>query len=103
MGERWEPGDIVLAADGGLWRRTEQPGLPWQMISTVRYSRYSSETVPVRPLMLLVRSGRPMVPGDGLISDQTRADLEEVRRPHDFDSGDAPYQPEVLAVARAAE
>ena len=30
-------------------------------------------------------------------------DIEEVRRPHDFDSGDAPYQPEVLAVARAAE
>ena len=30
-------------------------------------------------------------------------DLAEVHRAHDFDSPDAPYQPEVLAMARAAE
>lgn len=30
-------------------------------------------------------------------------DIEEVRRAHDFDSPNAPYQPEVLALARAAE
>lgn len=29
--------------------------------------------------------------------------IETVRRPHDFDGPDAPYNPEVLAVARAAE
>lgn len=29
--------------------------------------------------------------------------IEVVRQPHDFDCADAPYQPEVLAVARAAE
>ena len=30
-------------------------------------------------------------------------DLAEVHRAHDFDSPDAPYQPEVSAMARAAE
>ena len=30
-------------------------------------------------------------------------DIDTVRRTHDFDLGDAPYQPEVLSVARAAE
>lgn len=30
-------------------------------------------------------------------------DLAEVRRAHDFDSANAPYQPEVLAFARAAQ
>lgn len=29
--------------------------------------------------------------------------IETVRQPHDFDGPDAPYNPEVLAVARAAE
>jgi hypothetical protein len=30
-------------------------------------------------------------------------DLAEIRRPHDFDSADAAYQPELLAFARPAE
>jgi hypothetical protein len=30
-------------------------------------------------------------------------DVEEILRAHDFDGPDAPYQPELLAFARAAE
>jgi hypothetical protein len=35
--------------------------------------------------------------------EQVDEDLATVRSAHDFDSGTAPYQPEVLHVARAAE
>jgi hypothetical protein len=36
-------------------------------------------------------------------SEQIDDDIAEVRRAHAFDGADAPYQPEFLTVARAAE
>lgn len=42
-------------------------------------------------------------PGTQAVRPTIMDDLALVRAPHNFDMGDAPYQPEALAVARAAE
>jgi hypothetical protein len=71
--ERWEPGDVVLAGDGSLYTRAEQhdvaQGWPWA--NGAEYVPVAGvcpapegaveEDYPQRPLVLLVRNGRPVV------------------------------------------
>ncbi|MCX4750962.1 hypothetical protein OG455_41510 [Kitasatospora sp. NBC_01287] len=60
----WQPGDLVLAADGHLWVRAYpedvEKGWPWaHSAETVGAgSGAVEEDYPVRPLTLLVRDGR---------------------------------------------
>lgn len=65
MDEQWKPGDVVLAADGEIWKRTDgtgyrglvvDPPVPWLRFDD---SYPKAEAVPVRPLVLLVRDGKP--------------------------------------------
>jgi hypothetical protein len=74
-GERWQPGDLVVDAEGGLFTRAsaqdQDSGRPWGHPSDVTRRRDGSthvpegevgETVPVRPLTLLLRDGQPVLP-----------------------------------------
>lgn len=76
--ESWVAGDVVLAADGGLWVRAAAhdvaQGWPWaychgdapQTGRTPPPEGAVEEGYPVRPLVLLIREGRPCpirVPG----------------------------------------
>lgn len=65
--ERWEPGDLVIAADKGLWVRASEEdtakGWPWGYpYESAGYPSTGAveEGHPVRPLTLLVRRGRPV-------------------------------------------
>lgn len=61
--ERWQPGDVVLAADGQLWRRPTQEeidyGTQWSWVE-FGYGTgcHDDDDELVRPLILLVRDGR---------------------------------------------
>jgi hypothetical protein len=68
--ERWEPGDIVLAADRSLWCRAQDhdvaQGWPWSSGPSTApkdgqavREGHAAEDDPVRPLTLLVRNGKP--------------------------------------------
>jgi hypothetical protein len=59
-GERWETGDVVLAADGALWRR-EVGDFDWSLLITAGAHMRAIDSVPVRPLVLLVRADKPAV------------------------------------------
>jgi hypothetical protein len=74
-GEQWQPGDLVVDADGGLFTRAsaqdQDKGLPWGYPHGV--ARHVDgrthvpegevgESVPARPLTLLLRDGRPVLP-----------------------------------------
>jgi hypothetical protein len=70
-GERWLPGDVVLAADRSLWCRAQEhdlaQGWPWAYCDGMAPkdgigcpSGSVNEDYPVRPLTLLVRNGRPV-------------------------------------------
>lgn len=74
-GEQWQPGDIVLDADGGLFTRAgaedQARGRPWGypgdrarlVTGETRLPEGSlPETAPARPLTLLVRDGQPVLP-----------------------------------------
>lgn len=69
MSEQWEPGDVVLAADGALWRYVYADtltarGLRWALLRVLPPSpggHLAAEDVPMRPLVLLVRNGKPML------------------------------------------
>ncbi len=70
--ECWQPGDIVLDADRGLWCRAEQrdvaQGWPWAYAPSRAPRRQDNnipegavaEKDPVRPLTLILRDGRPV-------------------------------------------
>ncbi|GIF75662.1 hypothetical protein [Asanoa siamensis] len=71
--EHWETGDIVLAADRSLWCRAHHDdiaqGWPWAYAAEYAPRRSGGsvpegaveEHVPVRPLTLLLRDGRPVI------------------------------------------
>ncbi|MEU8360132.1 hypothetical protein AB0C27_29385 [Nonomuraea sp. NPDC048882] len=75
-GERWQPGDLVVDADGALFTRAgagedAERGLPWGRPAEVTRrddggvhvpEGVVAESVPVRPLTLLLRDGRPALP-----------------------------------------
>lgn len=74
-GESWQEGDLVIALDGALWVRAyeedEVKGWPWGYPGETARSFTGGaagvsgsvpEDVPVRPLTLLVRNGRPYSP-----------------------------------------
>ncbi|MER6513515.1 hypothetical protein ABT158_42360 [Nonomuraea sp. NPDC001636] len=74
-GEQWQPGDLVVDADGGLFTRAsaqdEADGVPWgRPRHAARHADGSihvpageaGEQVPARPLTLLLRDGRPALP-----------------------------------------
>ncbi|MER6007937.1 hypothetical protein ABT120_56020 [Nonomuraea angiospora] len=74
-GERWQPGDLVVDAEGGLFTRAsvqdQDSGRPWGYPSGMTRGRDGGahvpdgevgETVPVRPLALLLRDGQPALP-----------------------------------------
>lgn len=68
--ERWEPGDVVRAHDGGLWCRAEQhdidAGWPWGycpsyvpgVVANDVPEGSVEESRPVRPLHLVFRNGQ---------------------------------------------
>lgn len=59
-GEAWETGDVVLASDGGLWKHADaRKGFVWDRLTTNGSVESRVVTYPVRPLVLLVRDGRP--------------------------------------------
>jgi hypothetical protein len=56
--EVWEAGDVVLAADGGLWVHADaQRGFVWDRLTTDGPAESRVATYPPRPLVLLVRDG----------------------------------------------
>lgn len=55
--EQWQHGDVVLAADGELWRRAAEQGWTWAYVWSQEGS--VEEDHPQRPLTLLVRDGLP--------------------------------------------
>ncbi|MEV0150320.1 MULTISPECIES: hypothetical protein [unclassified Nonomuraea] len=74
-GEQWQPGDLVLDAEGGLFARAglgdEAAGRPWgyprDQVRLVTGETHVPEgrvpeTTPARPLTLLARDGRPALP-----------------------------------------
>lgn len=75
-GERWQPGDLVLDAEGSLFTRAgladQAGGRPWGYPDN-RTRRLTgepfipegiaTEDFPVRPLTLMLRDGRPILPG----------------------------------------
>jgi hypothetical protein len=73
MTEHWQPGDVVLDAQGDLWTRSAQhdvdQGWPWAYTYGSGRSVPEgsvSESCPARPLTLLIRGGKPCaitVPG----------------------------------------
>lgn len=89
--ECWTPGDVVLDAVGGLWVRAHEDstaqGWPWAYAdgSAPRPDPATpdgpvvavpegtvAEGGPVRPLVLLVRRGRPVMAGTGAAADGER-------------------------------
>jgi hypothetical protein len=71
---QWEPGDVVLAADGSLWCRAAEhdieQGWPWAYChgsaprgGVAMPEGSVAEDYPVRPLRLLLRDGQPVVTG----------------------------------------
>lgn len=66
--ENWQPGDVVLSADGCIWHRPAIiAGFPWSVLYVAdpdgpKHRPVTSEHVPERPLTLLVRNGRPALP-----------------------------------------
>ncbi|MET7329766.1 hypothetical protein [Nonomuraea sp. NPDC005650] len=74
-GEQWQPGDLVVDAEGGLFTRAsaqdQDSGRPWGHPGDVTRRPDGGvqvpdgevgETVPVRPLTLLIRDGQPALP-----------------------------------------
>ncbi|MEO3868902.1 hypothetical protein ABGB18_08740 [Nonomuraea sp. B12E4] len=74
-GEQWQPGDLVVDADGGLFTRAsvddEARGLPWGSPQDVTRRTDGGvhvpkgelgEVVPARPLTLLLRDAQPVLP-----------------------------------------
>jgi hypothetical protein len=74
-GEQWQPGDIVLDAEGGLFTRAGQddqakgwywghPGGRGRRVTGETHvpDGAFAEAVPARPLTLLVRGGQPVLP-----------------------------------------
>ncbi|MET8870127.1 hypothetical protein ABZW11_44945 [Nonomuraea sp. NPDC004580] len=74
-GERWQPGDLVVDADGRLFSRAgaddQARGLPWARPRDVARRDDGGvlvpdgevgEQTPARPLTLLLRDGRPVLP-----------------------------------------
>jgi hypothetical protein len=61
--EQWQHGDVVMAADGELWRRAAdrhaEQGWPWAYVWSQEGS--VEEDYPPRPLTLLVRGGQPVL------------------------------------------
>ncbi|WP_433257878.1 hypothetical protein ACQPYK_21760 [Streptosporangium sp. CA-135522] len=74
-GEQWQPGDLVLDAEGGLFTRAglkdAAVGRPWgypgdqaRLVTGETHVPEGSvsETTPARPLTLLARNGQPALP-----------------------------------------
>ncbi|MEV6350977.1 hypothetical protein [Actinoplanes sp. NPDC051851] len=71
--ERWQTGDIVLAADRQLWCRADEAdaaeGWPWAYVHSYAPRQHADhlpegavdEHTPARPLALLLRDGRPTI------------------------------------------
>ncbi|NRQ33640.1 hypothetical protein HII36_17545 [Nonomuraea sp. NN258] len=74
-GEQWQPGDLVVDADGGLFTRAgladQDKGLPWGYPRDLARlpgggahvpEGELAEEAPARPLTLLLRDGHPVLP-----------------------------------------
>lgn len=64
--EGWQKGDVVLDAAGSIWMWVGDPDWPWASgaASVTYYPEGSAEDArPPRPLVLLVRDGKPVAAG----------------------------------------
>jgi hypothetical protein len=53
----WQPGDVVLDANGDVYRRLAIDASPWES-----WNSFLAESDPARPLTLLARDGKAVPP-----------------------------------------